>query len=179
MALRADVGDRDREQLACLAQAQEPGRTPRTGHEFPKVVYSIEVHAAAGMPPAQIALVQRHHLGGLAHRLDRDLEVPVALATAPHAAVRPELGDGYARRHAGPAAAAVGAVHMATGAAESPRQREVVQARQLRRQRVDHEVLRVAALEVPARVLERPEQADRFGAHGPMVTTAQAGDHLS
>ncbi len=101
----------------------------------------------------------------VAGRRDAQLDARVARDASALASARAEARDRNAARDARLAARAVRVVDVSARATVAAQHRKVVKLRQLRRARIDHEILGRALAVVTARVRQSLEQADDIRAH--------------
>ena len=170
----AVVGYGHGEQALVLAQFDEAGRTPVGMQEAREVLWLGIVHAAVGVPPLQVAAVQGETFVAEPGRLDADLEVGIAFQAAALGAVGDERIDRNAAGDAGAATRAVRDVDVAAGAPIAALQAEFVELVQMRRARIDDQILGRAFGKITAGMRQGLEQADDIGAHASLCTNTGA-----
>src|SRR5574337_156855 len=166
-AVRADVGHGHRQQALFQPHLHEQGGTPRRSQEATEVAGVGVVHATTGVPILQVALVQGMAFVVVAGHAFADDEVGVALSAAYLRAIGLEVFHVDATRGACAALLAMRKIQMAAGATEAAFERGAIQLVELRRRRIEYQVLGGALGVVAAGMRQGLEQADRIGAaHG-------------
>src|ERR1035437_2822859 len=157
-----------------MAEFDETRRAPGGVEKTVEILGARVVHAALRMACAQVALVERKVFVGVIRVRDVYGEIGIAREAAALAAIRPETSDWYAARDAGTAAAALRVVDMATSASIAALHRQIVDVRQLRCARIDHDVLCRTIAEITARMRQGLKEADDIRTHGRDSTRADS-----